>query len=71
MPVHSSVLGSTNTEDAEAAAVRWERKKNPVNSLLLGETNTAEDVVNGEGSISSSNIKAVLLDNTGEAVVRW
>ena len=70
MPVHSSVLGSTNTEDAEAAAVRWERKKNPVNSLLLGETNT-EDVVNGEGSISSSDIKAVLLDNTGEAVARW
>ena len=70
MPVHSSVLGSTNTEDAEAAAVRWERKKNPVNSLLLGETNT-EDVVNGEGSISSSDIKAVFLDNTGEAVARW
>ena len=70
MPLHSSVLGSTNTEDAEAAAVRWERKKNPVNSLLLGETDT-EDIVNGEGSISSSDIKAVLLDNTGEAVARW
>ena len=70
MPVHSSELGSTNTEDAEAAAVRWERRKNPVNSLLLGETDT-EEVVNGEESINSSDIKAVLLDNTGEAVARW
>ena len=67
VPVHSSVLGSTNTDDPEAAAITSERKKNPAHSLRLGETNT-EDAVEEESS--SENIKAVLVHKT-EDVLRW
>ena len=59
MPVHSSVLGTTNTDDAEAAAVRWERKKNTAHSLLFGERKT-EEAFDEEGS-SKENIKAVFV----------
>ena len=37
MPAHSSVLGATNTDDPEAAAIKWERKRSRVQGMpLLG-----------------------------------
>ena len=67
MPVHSSVLGTTNTDDPEAAAITRERKKIPAHSLPLGERNT-EDAVEVESS--SENIKAVFVQED-EDDLRW